>query len=76
MNPIEIAFSKLKELLRKKAARSFDTIAQALGDIISLFSVSECINLFEAAGYEAEYMRHACLMTILASCEKKKRRLG
>lgn len=53
LNPIEMAFSKLKALLRKRAARSFDAIAQALGDIISLFSVEECRNFFNAAGYEA-----------------------
>ncbi|CDZ43366.1 Transposase, partial CDS, partial [Neorhizobium galegae bv. officinalis] len=54
LNPIEMAFSKLKALLRKRAVRSFDTITQALGDIIGLFSVSECRNFFKAAGYEAE----------------------
>ncbi|MCA1971109.1 MAG: transposase [Rhizobium sp.] len=54
LNPIEIAFSKLKALLRKRAARSVDAITQALGDIISLFSAAECRNFFKAAGYEAE----------------------
>jgi transposase len=54
LNPIEMAFSKLKSLLRKRAARSFDKITKALGDIITLFSVNECRNFFKAAGYEAE----------------------
>jgi len=54
LNPIEMAFSKLKSLLRKRAARSFNTITKALGDIITLFSVTECRNFFKAAGYEAE----------------------
>lgn len=54
LNPIEMAFSKLKAFLRKRAARSFDTITQALGDIIALFSVTECQNFFKAAGHEAE----------------------
>ncbi len=54
LNPIEMAFSKLKALLLKRAARSFDAIANALGDIISLFSVTECRNFVKAAGYEAE----------------------
>jgi transposase len=53
LNPIEMAFSKLKTLLRKKAARSFDAISNALGDICALFSVEECRNYFNAAGYEA-----------------------
>jgi len=43
-----MAFSKLKALLRKRAARSFVVVAGALGDI---FSVTECRNYFNAAGY-------------------------
>lgn len=54
LNPIEMAFSKLKALLRKRASRSFDTITQVIGGIISLFSVDECKNFFKAAGYEVE----------------------
>ncbi|MGV1792910.1 transposase [Rhizobium sp. A37_96] len=54
LNPIEMAFSKPKAPLRKRAARSFDAITKALGDIISLFSINECRNFFKAAGYEAE----------------------
>jgi transposase len=53
LNPIEMAFSKLKTLLRKKAARSFDAISNALSDICALFPVEECRNYFRAAGYEA-----------------------
>src|SRR5690606_2790809 len=48
LNPIEMAFSKLKALLRKRAARSFDAISKALGDIISLFSINECQNFFKS----------------------------
>lgn len=33
LNPIEMAYSKLKARLRKKAARTFDALCQALGDI-------------------------------------------
>jgi transposase len=54
LNPIEMAFSKLKELLRKYAARTFDTITEALGQICDLYTISECRNYFRAAGYEAE----------------------
>ena len=49
-----MAFSKLKALLRKHAARSFDAISTALGEIVDLFSVTECLNFFKAAGYEAQ----------------------
>ena len=54
LNPIEMAFSKLKALLRKYAARSFDEITDALGQICELFSITECRNYFKAAGYEGE----------------------
>lgn len=54
LNPIELAYSKLKALLRKHAARDFDTICQALGQICELFTPNECRNFFKAAGYEVE----------------------
>ena len=53
LNPIEMAYSKLKTLLRKHAARSFDAISDALGQICDLFTAKECRNFFKAAGYEA-----------------------
>lgn len=52
LNPIEMAFSKIKSLLRKAAARNYDEVWQSLGQICSLFSVTECQNYFSAAGYE------------------------
>ncbi len=54
LNPIELAFSKLKALLRKMAARSFDAICDALGQICDLFTINECKNYFKAAGYEGD----------------------
>jgi transposase len=54
LNPIEMAYSKLKALLRKRAARSFDTICNALGEICDLFEPQQCRNFFKAAGYEAD----------------------
>lgn len=54
LNPIEMAFSKLKALLRKKAARTFDALCQALSDICHLFDPAQCQNFFKAAGYEAD----------------------
>jgi transposase len=54
LNPIEMAFSKLMAMSRKRAAPSIDAISNALGDIVSHFSVTECRNFFNAAGHEAE----------------------
>lgn len=53
-NPIEMAFSKLKALLRKRAARTFDALCNALGDICHLFDPTQCQNFCKAAGYEAD----------------------
>lgn len=54
LNPIEMAYSKLKTLLRKRAARSFDAIAEAIDEICNLYSATECRNYFKAAGYELD----------------------
>jgi transposase len=52
LNPIEMAFSKLKAHLRAKAARTIDDLWKAIGDICSLYHPSECLNFFKAAGYD------------------------
>ena len=51
LNPIEMAFSKLKENLRTTAARTIDDFWKAIGDICKLFTTEECSNYFIAAGY-------------------------
>jgi len=53
LNPIEMAFSKLKTLLRKAAARTLDALWRAVGDICDLFTPDECWNYLKAAGYVA-----------------------
>lgn len=52
LNPIEMAFAKLKALLRKAAARTYDELWKAVGQICDLFTEDECLNYFIAAGYE------------------------
>lgn len=51
MNPIEMAFSKLKALLRHKPARTINTLIDRIADIICKFIPDECSNFFHAAGY-------------------------
>lgn len=51
LNSIEVAFSKIKAHLRKAAARIFDALIEALGDICRLFNPNECQNYIRAAGY-------------------------
>lgn len=53
-NPIENAFSKLKALLRKAAARTRDVLWDAVAHAIDAFTPVECANYFTAAGYEPE----------------------
>ncbi len=36
----------------KQAARTYDEITEALGQICQLYSINECRNYFKAAGYE------------------------
>lgn len=51
LNPIEMAISKLKALIRKAAARTYDQLWQAVGHVCDLFTDEECYNFFKAAGY-------------------------
>lgn len=54
LNPIEMAFAKLKALIRKAAARTYDELWKAVGHVCDLFTEEECYNFFVAAGYETE----------------------
>jgi transposase len=54
LNPIEMAFAKLKAHLRKAAARSFDALWRTIGSICDLFSRDECRNYLKAAGYASD----------------------
>ncbi len=51
LNPIEMAFSKLKAGLRKAAERSVDPLWDRIGKLLDDFSPSDCTGYFNAAGY-------------------------
>ena len=51
LNPIEMAFSKLKAHLRRIGTRTFTDMFHALTEICGLYSQEECWNYFKAAGY-------------------------
>lgn len=53
-NPIEMAFSKLKTLLRGAAARTQTALWQAIVDALKRFTPSACQNDFSAAEYDPE----------------------
>jgi transposase len=52
-NPIEMAFAKLKALLRAAAARTIPDLWDALTNALDRFTPNECQNYFAAAGYAA-----------------------
>ncbi len=51
LNPVEEAFSKIKNLLRKVAARSKEALVEAIGAALSAVTVSDAWGFFEHAGY-------------------------
>ena len=51
LNPIELAFSKLKKLLRDGAERTVDALWNLCGRILDQFSNEECRNYFKHCGY-------------------------
>lgn len=53
LNPIEMAFSKLKRLLRKAAERTVGGLRAAIGRLVGEFGPDECRNYFRHCGYVA-----------------------
>ena len=53
-NPMEMAFSKLKAILRQAAARTIDDLWDAIAQSLDEFTPTQCRNYFAAAGYEPE----------------------
>jgi transposase len=53
LNPIELAFSKLKALLRQAGGRTVEGLWSFLGSALDRFSADECRNYFKHCGYTA-----------------------
>ncbi|MCH6257252.1 transposase [Puniceicoccaceae bacterium K14] len=53
LNPIEMAFSKMKTLLRKAAARTFQALLEAVAKPLPEITKSDCSAFFRHAGYES-----------------------
>lgn len=51
-NPIEMAFAKLKAILKKTAARTVDELWDTIAAALDNFTLAECRNYFNAAGYD------------------------
>ena len=51
LNPIELAFAKLKALRRAAARRTVDALWQAIGHALDAFTPAECAHHLAHAGY-------------------------
>ena len=51
LNPIEMAFSKLKTALRKGAARTVTALMKLIRKLLKTFAPVQCKNYFRHAGY-------------------------
>lgn len=54
LNPIEEAFSKVKNLLRKAKARSRQSLVEAMARALSAVSTEDVRGFFEHAGYHQD----------------------
>ena len=52
-NPIENMWSKVKAWLRKAAARTFETVVQAVGEALLAVTTADCQGFFSHCGYDA-----------------------
>jgi transposase len=51
LNPIEMAFAKLKTLLRQEPQRTVEPLWRRIGQLLDQFMPDECANYLQAAGY-------------------------
>ena len=54
LNPIEMAFSKLKALLRQAAARHWSDLLEAVAHALDTFSAEQCLNFLRHAQYATD----------------------
>jgi len=59
LNPIELAFSKFKKLLRDGAERTVDKLWNLCGSILEQFTGAECRNYFNTAVTDTPKMKTA-----------------
>jgi transposase len=53
LNPIELAYSKLKAALRAGAARTVNELIKLIGKLVATFAPDQCAGYFRHAGYRA-----------------------
>ena len=53
LNPIELAFAKLKAILRKARCRTREVLWETIGAAVPRYEPAECRNYFRHCGYSA-----------------------
>lgn len=51
LNPIEQVFAKLKTLIRKIGARTYDALCDAAAEVLAKFTTQECAAYLQNSGY-------------------------
>ena len=59
LNPIELAFAKLKGSLKKAAERTREALWDRIADLLPEFTPQECANYFRHDGYASTYESNA-----------------
>ena len=54
LNPIEMVFAKIKQLLRSLACRTREALWQAMQSVLDQVTATEAVNCFEHAGYSLQ----------------------
>ena len=54
LNPIEQAFSKIKNILRKVGARTHEALIEAISEALSAITLGDVVGWFDHCGYQVE----------------------
>lgn len=54
LNPIEQAFSKIKNILRKVGARTHEALIEAISEALSAITLGDIVGWFDHCGYPVE----------------------
>jgi len=66
LNPIEMVFSKIKQLLRGLACRTRDTLWSAMQSVLDRVSPSDAINCFKHCGYTLRLLSSRSAIELLS----------
>lgn len=68
LNLIGMTISKLKAVVRKTTVRTCENLWRTVGNVCGLFTVEECFNVFNAAGYGTDETQNALKICACTCC--------